>query len=363
MNGRRIVGVDVARAAASLLMLQGHAFHGWASDDARGTGAYAFTRLLGTFPLPAFLVLAGAAMVLRLRTAQRRAEDPAKVRAALVRRGLRVLAYGYLLSLAYAVLDGGLRWPTLLRVDVLHVIGLSIALAAALGVRPGPDGRIDPGAFARRVGALGVVVALVCPWVSGWTAEVEGPARYLVGLLGDVPRVGLMPLVPLFAWLGLGAVVIERLGARLERPRFALALLGVAVALILLGRLGTPALRSLGEPLGLPSAGRASPAIVANVLLLGGHGLVVLALGALVGPRLHGRAREWALRLGRGSLFVYAIHIPFCYGRLAGGLRHGLDMVSAMVAVSVLIAGSGFALMARDTLRQRFRSRAASAPA
>ena len=363
MSLRRIASVDVARATASLLMLQGHAFHGWASDEARTTGAYAFTRLLGTFPLPAFLVLAGAAMVLRLRAAQRRAEDPATVRAALVRRGLRVLAYGYLLSLAYALLDGGLRWPTLLRVDVLHVIGLSIALAAALGVRPGPDGHIDPGAFARRVGALGILVTLVCPWLSSWTAEVEGPARYLVGLVGDVPRVGLMPLVPLFGWLGLGAVVMDRLGDRLERPPFALALLGVAVALILVGRLGTPALRGLGEPLGLPAAGRASPAIVANVIVLGGHGLVVLAFGALVGPWLHGRAREWALRLGRGSLFVYAIHIPFCYGRLAGGLRHGLDMASATAAVSVLIAGSALALLARDTLRQRLRSGAASAPA
>ena len=81
-ESRRETGVDVARALASLLMIQGHAFHGWASPAARGTGAYGFTRLLGTFPLPAFLVLAGAALVLRLRAARARHEDPARVRAA-----------------------------------------------------------------------------------------------------------------------------------------------------------------------------------------------------------------------------------------------------------------------------------------
>jgi len=348
---RRIASVDVARCFASLLMLQGHAFHGWASDEARETSAYAFTRVLGTFPLPAFLVLAGAAMALRLEVAHRRAEPVPKLRRALIRRGLIVVGYGYLLSLVYALIDGGLRWTTLLRADVLHVIGLSIALAAWVGIRPGEGGRVDRDAFARRAGLLGLAVTLACPWLSALSQPVDGPARFVVGLLSDVPRVGLMPLVPLFAWLGLGVVAMRMLGERLERPPFAAALLALGVLFIAAGSFGTPPLRELG-----PGAGRASLGIVTNVLHLGGCGLVVLALGGLVGPRLEGAPRRWALRLGQGSLFVYALHIPFCYGRLAGELRRGLDMGEAIFAVLLLMVACAMALRVRDRVRRRLRT-------
>ncbi len=349
---RRITGVDVARALASLIMLQGHAFHGWASDAAKETGAYAFTRVLGTFPLPAFLVLAGAAITLRLDVAHRRSESVGELRRGLVRRGLKVLGYGYLLSLVYALIDGGLRWTVLLRADVLHVIGLSIALAAWVGIRPGADGRVDRNAFARRVGLVGLVVTLACPWLSALSQHTEGPARFVVGLVSDVPGVGLMPLVPLFAWLGLGVVAMRLVGPRIAEPKVAAALLLVAVALLFIGRVGTPPLRDLG-----PGTGRASLGIVTNVLHLGGCGLVVLALGGLIGDRLSGAPLRWAVRIGQGSLFLYAIHIPFCYGRLAGDLRHGLDMGRATVAVLFLIALSVLALVLRDRLRTWTRAR------
>ncbi|MBO6933581.1 MAG: DUF1624 domain-containing protein [Deltaproteobacteria bacterium] len=352
MKAPRIVGVDVARALASLIMLQGHAFHGWANDAAKETGAYAFTRVLGTFPLPAFLVLAGAAIALRLDVAHRRSESVSELRRGLARRGLKVLGYGYLLSLGYALIDGGLRWTVLLRADVLHVIGLSIALAAWVGIREGSDGRVDRDAFARRVGLLGLAVTLACPWLSALSQGTEGPARFVVGLVSDVPGVGLMPLVPLFAWLGLGAVAMRVIGPRLAEPKIAATLLVVALALLFIGRFGTPPLRDLG-----PGTGRASLGIVTNVLQLGGCGLVVLALGGLIGDRLSGAPLRLAIRIGQGSLFIYAIHIPFCYGRLAGDLRRGLDMGRATLAVLLLIAASILALALRDRIRTWARSR------
>ena len=355
MSAQRIVGVDVARAVASVLMLQGHAYHGWASPLAKETPAYALTRVLGTFPLPAFLVLAGAAVALRLEAARQRSEDPAQVRRALARRGLRVLGYGYLLSLLYALMDGGLRWDVLLRADVLHVIGLGIACAAWLGIRRGTDGRVDTRAFAVRVGLAALVVTVLCPLVSSWTAQTAGPARYLVGLVGDVPRVGQMPLVPLFAWLGSGAVAQHLLGQRVEAPRVALGLGALALGLIAVGHGVTPALMDWSAP----ATGRRSAAIVANVVALGGHGLFVLALGGMVGPRLRGQSLKWALRLGRGSLFVYAVHIPFCYGRLAAPFRARLSMGQATGGVIALFLASMLLLAARDVaLGRRALSRA-----
>ena len=81
----RVEGIDVARGVASLIMIQGHAYHGWVAPEHHDAG-YAFTRTLGTLPLPAFLVLAGAAVTWRLNTAAARHEDPARLQRSLAKR-------------------------------------------------------------------------------------------------------------------------------------------------------------------------------------------------------------------------------------------------------------------------------------
>ena len=73
-ESRRIEGIDVARGVASLIMIQGHAYDGWVAPVHKESAAYLFTRLLGSLPLPAFLVLAGAAVVLRVDAARRKGE-------------------------------------------------------------------------------------------------------------------------------------------------------------------------------------------------------------------------------------------------------------------------------------------------
>lgn len=187
----------MARGLASLLMIQGHAYHGWVAPAARDD-AYALTRVLGTLPLPAFLVLAGAAVTWRLQAGRDRGQDPRVLRTALARRGLQVLGYGYLVSLAYAALDGGRGWPTLLRADVLHVIGLSIATSALC-----VGSESSPARFARRCLAVGLVVTALCPWLAD--LEVPDALAPVVGLFVDAPPYTRMPRVPLFAWFAVGA--------------------------------------------------------------------------------------------------------------------------------------------------------------
>ncbi|MDH5493074.1 MAG: hypothetical protein OEY14_14060, partial [Myxococcales bacterium] len=61
----RVEGIDIARGVASLVMLQGHAYHGWVAAEHHSSPAYQLTRVLGTLPLPAFLLLSGAAVASR----------------------------------------------------------------------------------------------------------------------------------------------------------------------------------------------------------------------------------------------------------------------------------------------------------
>ncbi|MCA9607023.1 MAG: DUF1624 domain-containing protein [Myxococcales bacterium] len=351
----RVQGVDVARGVASLIMIQGHAYDGWVAPEDKASAAYLFTRLLGSLPLPAFLVLAGAAVVLRVDAARRRGEDLGDVRRAVAKRGAMVLLYGYLTNLAYAAMDGFDSVDTILRADVLHVIGLSIVAVAVLGIRE--DRRALPVAAV----VLTIVPTLACPWLSPLGAAAPGPLRWVAGLFVDVPSVTLMPFVPLVSWLALGALTsLAMLRARGDRPLRAGAppsfFVAMGLGALVIAVAAAAATPRMVEALG-GTLSRAHPAVWLNVVDLGARGLLVLAVAALVTPALPDRVRAGLVRLGQGSLVAYVFHIPFCYGRLGEPLRGRLDMPRATLAVVVLMVLSWLAVYARDRLRDRARTR------
>lgn len=358
----RIEGVDVARGVASLIMIQGHAYDGWVAPAHKDSAAYLFTRLLGSLPLPAFLVLAGAAIVLRVDAARRRGEAAEAVRRGVLRRGLGVLAWGYGTNAAYALMDGWDGPATFLRADVLHVIGLSIVALAFFGIRGARAPSLQP--LVGAAAGLAVVPTLLCPWLSPLGAAVDGPARYPAALFVDVPGVTRMPFVPLSAWLGVGAlaaVAMLRARARAPGPKSGAGapdrfLLGLAA-----GGLGAAVLGSRGAALLVEALGgtlsRAHPAVWLNVVDLAGRGLFVLGVAAFASTRLPEAARRVLVRLGRGSLVAYVFHIPFCYGALGAPLRGRLDMVTATGFVLLLMTVSWLAVFARDTWKRRHATR------
>jgi hypothetical protein len=356
----RVEGVDVARGLASLVMIQGHAYHGWVAPE-HHDAAYAFTRVLGTLPLPAFLVLAGAAVLLRLQSAAKKNEPAIGVRNALMKRGAQLVVIGYAVNATYALIDGAAGLHTWLRADVLHVIGLSLAVSAWLGL---PTKReVSPARYVLRATLLAVVVTLACPWLSRLGADVPLALAPLVAPFVDVPRFSAMPFVPLFSWLAVGALAMHvltrfRTDSPIARRAGAsgpalLALAGLGLALAFLGARSTSWLvETLGGPLS-----RAHVAVIPNVLDLAGRGLLLLAIGAALSLVLPDRMRAAVVRLGQGSLVAYVVHIPFCYGRLAGPLLGSCDMGRATIALPFLMALSWAAVFARDALRERWSAR------
>lgn len=356
----RIEGVDVARGLASLVMIQGHAYHGWVAPEHHDT-AYAFTRLLGTLPLPAFLVLAGAAVMLRVQSAAKKHEDARAVRNALVKRGLQLVVIGYAVNATYALLDGAAGLHTWLRADVLHVIGLSLAASAWLGLPV--DREVSPARYAMRASLLALVVTVACPWLSRLGADVPLVLAPFVAPFIDVPRFSAMPFVPLFSWLAIGTLALHVLALFRTDSPIARRAGASGPALIMLGAMGL-ALAFFGarcttwlvESFG-GSLTRAHVAVIPNVLDFAGRGLIVLAVGAALSLVLPDRVRAAVVRLGQGSLVAYVVHIPFCYGRLAGPLLGSCDMTRATIALPFLIALSWSAVYARDALRRRWRAR------
>lgn len=348
---KRVEGIDVARGVASLIMIQGHAYHGWVAPDQRDA-AYAFTRVLGTFPLPAFLVLAGAAVTWRVHAAAQRDENARAVRHSLLKRGAQVLLYGYMMSFSYALIDGYDSWHTLFRSDVLHVIGLSI-MAGALCLGRTLDTRV----LALRCMALAVFVTGVCAWVS----DLDPPLGIITGLFIDAPEFTRMPFVPLFAWFGIGTLGAHWM-IRARDESFASARagapVGMLVALTLIGIVAAIGGEyAFAIALGDDPASRAHPAIVLNVVDLAGRGWVILGLGALFSLGIPGKPRRALVRLGRGSLVAYVVHVPFCYGRLGGPLVGESSMAEASVALIALIAVSWASVYAWDAFKAAVRQR------
>jgi hypothetical protein len=249
---------------------------------------------------------------------------------------------------------------------VLHVIGLSIASIAWLGIRPAPRADAgappDPRRLALAALGVGVGVTLACPWVSAATPATTGPLRFVVGLFVDVPGVTLMPYVPLAAWLCVGVGLAQWMLAARARthdsspagaPRTTIAWMAyAAITAAVIGTWGTGALvDALGGELT-----RAHPAVWLNAIDLAGRGALVLVAGALLANHVGGRVRSALLLLGRGSLVAYVFHIPFCYGALARPVAGRLDMLECTALMLALVALSWAAVWARDTVRDRWRS-------
>ncbi|MEO0326947.1 MAG: hypothetical protein AAF447_28660, partial [Myxococcota bacterium] len=106
------------------------------------------------------------------------------------------------------------------------------------------------------------------------------------------------------------------------------------------------------------SLSRAHLAVWPNVLAYAGRGVLVMAGGMALAPLLRPRARAALAQLGRGTLLAYIVHVPFCYGRLAGGLIGTQTMASATLWLLPLVAGSWLVVPLRDALRARRRRRA-----
>ena len=346
----RLPGIDVARGLAVLLMLQTHAFDGWVSPSAKAGLGYAFSRALANIPAPLFLLLAGVGLSLGAQAAATRGQSDAQIRRQFMWRGLSLLGWGYLVSAIYVAIE----WPVpradlpslILRADILHCIGLSLLLCAVLVLRRRQ-------LLWRVLVLVGLSLFLSVYIGRHRMVGLPGGLSPLAALFCDVPPYTRFPLLPLIGFCAVGVLLGERLLARAPSPRRLLAWLGGAVvAALLCGLLTQATLQHLGGVLR-----RSHPAVVWNFGDGCARAVACLAIGGLLASLV--RPGAWGLvilrRLGGGSLLAYALHIPFCYGRLARPLAGRLTMATALACLLLLGAAVYGALVLRDALRHRRR--------
>ena len=304
-NGRRRY-LDWVRGLAVLVMIQAHILDSWTRIDVRNTSAFAWSMIVAGFGAPLFLFLAGVSVALSAASKSRRTGDEATATSAVVKRG----AWIFLLAFLFRIQAWILGWGTprsLLKVDILNIMGPSIIVAAALwGTFRGRVQRSI--AFAIAAAAVSLIAPIVrsAPTIAALPDALEAYLRPIAGFSSFC----------FFPWSGFvfaGACI----GVFVDAARtpdaesqvnkwFAVTGLGLVACAYAASFLPTPYAHS--EFWG------ASPAFFAIRV-----GVLTAVIAAAYWWEKLRLAPSWKPmeQLGRTSLFIYWIHVEMVYGLIS----------------------------------------------
>lgn len=341
--------IDWARGIAVLVMIEAHTLDAWTSLADRSSPAFRYLNILGGFAAPLFLWLAGVSLVLAADSKFRATGNREAAHLQLIRRGLEIFVLAFLFRLQALLITPGSPLITLFRVDILNVMGPSIVAAGLIW-----------GLVGNRV------------WLAVAYSVLTMAMAMITPILRSAPMVGMLPTFvqwyirpagehttfTLFPWAGFvfaGAAV----GAMLAGARDSYSERRVN---ILIGAAGAGLIAIGFYTAALPSIYAASSFWTSSpTYFLIRAGLLMLILGTL--PFLAPLARAlplafgWLERFGRGSLFIYWIHVELVYGYATWPLRHRLPLWQTALAYSMFCALMYLALILRDRVLTSVRAR------
>jgi len=320
--------LDWLRGVAVLVMIEAHLLDSWTRFPDRQTRQFAYAMIVGGFGAPLFLFLAGVAVPLSAAAKLRRTGDIQSATRAVAWRGLEVFGLAFLFRAQSWILGWG-KARDLLKVDILNIMGPSIAVAAWMwGAVRSRRGRIA--LFA----AATVIISCATPGV-----------RALPGLwlLPDPleayirPAAGLSNFV-IFPWMGFvfaGAVVglIVEETRDLEAERRASLFFALAGSGLAFGAYKASFLPSL-----FPNSRFWTTSPTFFFLRVGI--LTAAVAAAYLWESRPGAAEKFSplRQLGRTSLFIYWIHVEMVYGLISLDLHKSLSWPQVWIAWALFSA-------------------------
>lgn len=330
----RIIFIDVLRAYAILMMLQGHFVDTLLAASYRNADSSLFSlwSFMRGMTAPIFFTVTGVVFTYLLLKDGRPLKENKRVKKGL-RRGVFLLGIGYLLKINFPGLLFGYLSPWFWAVDVLHVIGLAlIGLIAVTGLR-----ELLGGSLATWMIAFGVGTFLIDPFFTEntWDHLPIVFAHYLTMDLGSnftmVPWLG-------FAFFG-GAIgyVLSKKSQWAFTHWFPALIMAFGVTLTL----GSwQMLVNLYELTGWHYL----PVLFNNNYLFWrlGHVFIVISLFMWVVPRI-GTIPSLITKIGSETLTIYGAHYVVLYGTWLGvGLSQligyrSLDPLTCIVGAAAFV--------------------------
>lgn len=317
--------LDWVRGVAVLIMIEAHVLDSWTRAADRTRPLFGYAMIIGGFGAPLFLFLAGLAVVLSAESKVRKTGDFAASWRAVEKRGWQVFGLAFLFRLQSYILSGAYSLLSLLKVDILNVMGPAIAMTALTG-RMTRNPLVRGVLFAAGAAAITLLTPIVraMPQLAWLADPIEWYVRPTPGRTNFT----------LFPWAGFvfaGAVVGVVLHAMrsIERARRLQATLALAGALLLW----------LAHEMSLRPSLHArtdywttsSSFFVLRVGLL----TLLLPIGYIWTNAPPGnKLSNWSplQEFGRASLFVYWIHVEMVYGFFSRAIRRSLSLEGALAA-------------------------------
>jgi uncharacterized membrane protein len=329
----RLLYLDWLRGIAVIAMVHAHTLDAWTREADRHSQTYYSLQWAGGVASALFLFLAGVATAMSAASKARQADSIAEGARAARRRGFEIFVLAFVFRLQAELLGfGPLR--TLLKVDMLNIMGLSMIVAALVWQMPrGRASRVAT--FAALTAATTFLTPLVR--ATAWLAPLPDPLEAYLRPAGSYSAFPFFPWAGyLFAGVMVGDLVDAlRVTGRKPAPwQLAFAIAAAAGGIAAYYASFQPALFRTA------SFWHDSPTIfflrLASVVLLVP---VAWVIELVSGTTALFRA---LVTYGRSSLFVYWIHVEMVYGMIAQPIKQQLPLWVVQlgwVALSVALYG------------------------
>ena len=317
--------LDRVRGLAVLIMIEAHVLDSWTRLPDRSTHAFGWAMVLGGFGAPMFLFLAGVSLALSAESKLRKTGDFNASWAAVQKRGWQVFGLAFLFRLQSYILTAGYSAISLLKVDILNIMGPAIAVAAMAG-------RLITAKKARAMlfAAIAVAMAMMTPIVRA-TPLLEWLPDPIEWYFRPTPGRTNFTLFPWAGFVFAGAAVGETInGARSAARARGYHLVLAASAVVIMWLSHRAAL--------LPSIYSHSDFWTSSpTFFFLRVGLITLLLPLAFwwdAAPWRGVISRWSPieEFGKASLFVYWIHVEMVYGFLSRPLRRNLSFAAAIAA-------------------------------
>ena len=323
--------LDWLRGVAVLIMIASHTIDSWTLATERARADYRYSVLIAGIGAPIFLFLAGIALVLATGSRLRTGQSASTAAAAALRRGWEIFGLAFLFRLQAWALSGGLFVATLLKVDILNVMGLAMLGAAVFWSL----GRTTGQRAAILVAAV-VALAMLTPVVRTTTLldPLPDPLEWYFRPSPGHTNFTLFPWAGfLFAGAALG-LWLDRARTPEDERRLNLWLtaLGATVAV---GGYAAAFLPAIYEQTNFWTSSPTFFFIRLGILI------VMLPIAYAWERRPWGDPQtRWSplAEFGRSSLFVYWIHVEMVYGALSGAIHRRLTFEQALLAFVLFTA-------------------------
>lgn len=323
--------IDWLRGLAVLFMVLWHVVDAWHVPANRDTAAFSAVVFFAGWAAPMFLFFAGVSVPLAAHARMARGCDRRAAVQTLVRRGWQVFLLAHLFRFQSFIFSPGAAWSSLLKPDILNILGLGLVLAALAWGRA--RSRLAEW-FWLLLPTL-VVAVVLTPWVRVWEwptllhPRIEGYLRVSGGN-------AVFSLFPALAYVFAGAFV----GSALARAGDADGTFYRKTAALGAGLVAV-ALASRWIPLSAGATVWTSPALI--VALRVGAMLVSMAVVAKGLQRVQLTAADPLLAFGRASLIVYWVHVELAYGAISHPLHKTMTLPWALSGY-LLVTAAMYAL-------------------